>query len=152
MFATEKERYRAAGIILLNGNENAYGPPLSARKAMSEALGTSNRYPDDQSSSLKQQIADFWKIGKENILLGAGSSEFLGLVPLMVSSTKGNIVTAEPSYKIWYGQADSFGLSVKKIPLTNEKKLDLGAMTSAMDSDTRMVYVCNPNNPVGTYV
>jgi len=152
LFATEKERYRAAGIILLNGNENAYGPPASARKAMSEALISSNRYPDDQSSELKQQIADFWKVGKKNILLGAGSSEFLGLVPLLVSSTKGNIVTAEPSYRIWNGQAESFGLSIKRIPLANDKTLNLGEMWSAVDSNTRMVYLCNPNNPVGTYI
>lgn len=152
LFATEKEKYRAAKVILLNGNENAYGPSASARKAMSEALGNSNRYPDDQVAALKQQIADHWEIGKENILLGSGSSEFLGLVPLLVSSSKGNIVTAEPSYRIWNGQAESFGLSFKRISLANDKTLSLGEMMSAMDSDTRMMYVCNPNNPVGTYI
>jgi histidinol-phosphate aminotransferase len=153
LYATEKERYRAAGIILLNGNENAYGPSAAARKAMSEALGSSNRYPDDQTAALKQQIAGFWKIGKENILLGAGSSEFLGLIPLLISSTKGNIITAEPSYRIWTTQAETFGLSIKRIPVSaGDKTLALGEMWSAMDSDTRMMYVCNPNNPVGNYV
>jgi len=153
LFATEKEKYRAAGIILLNGNENAYGPSAGARKAMSEVLGSSNRYPDDQTSLLKQQIAEFWNISKENILLGAGSSEFLGLVPLSVSSTKGNIVTAEPSYRVWNRQAESFGLSVKRIPLSaGDKTLSLGEMMSAMDNETRLMYLCNPNNPVGTYV
>ena len=153
LFATEKEKYRAAGMILLNGNENAYGPSPSARKAMSEVVGSSNRYPDDQSSLLKQQIAEFWQVGKENILLGAGSSEFLGLVPLLISSTKGNIVTAEPSYRVWNGQAGSFGLSIKRIPLSvGDKTLSLGEMWSAMDDNTRMMYVCNPNNPVGNYI
>jgi histidinol-phosphate aminotransferase len=152
LFATEKERYRAAGIILLNGNENPYGPPEAARKAMSEVSGSSNRYPDGQASVLKQQIAAFWNIGQENILLGAGSSEFLGLVPLLVSSTKGNIITAEPSYRIWSGQAEALGLSFKRIPLTKDRKLDLSAMLSATDANTRMIYVCNPNNPVGTHV
>ena len=109
IFATEKERYRAAGIILLNGNENAYGPSIAARKAMTEAAGNSNRYPDDQVSILKKQVAEFWGIGTENILFGAGSSEFLGLVSLLVSSTKGKIITAEPSYRVWNGQAESFG-------------------------------------------
>lgn len=151
-FATEKERYRASGIILLNGNENAYGPSPAARKAMSEALGASNRYPDDQVAALKQQLAEFWKVGKENILLGAGSSEFLGLVPLLVTSSKGNIVTAEPSYKIWNEQAEAFGSMINRVSLNADRKLDLDKMLSAMDSNTRMMYVCNPNNPVGTYV
>jgi histidinol-phosphate aminotransferase len=151
IFATEKERYRAAGIILLNGNENAYGPSAAARKAMTEAVGTSNRYPDYQVSTLKKQVAEFWNVGMENILFGAGSSEFLGLVSLLVSSNKGTIITAEPSYKVWNGQAESFGLGFKRIPVATDKTLDLAGMMSAIDADTKMMYVCNPNNPVGTY-
>jgi histidinol-phosphate aminotransferase len=152
IFATEKERYRAAGIILLNGNENAYGPSSAARKAMTEGVGNSNRYPDDHVAALKKQIAEFWNIGTENILFGAGSSEFLGLVSLLVSSTKGKIITAEPSYRVWSGQAESFGLSFKRIPVATDKTFDLAGMTSAIDDNTRMMYVCNPNNPTGTYV
>src|SRR5258705_1160162 len=152
VFATEKERYRAAGIILLNGNENAYGPSAAARKAMSEATGSTNLYPDDQVSALKKQVAAFWQVGSENILFGAGSSEFLGLASLLVSSNKGTIITGEPSYKVWNGQAESFGLSFKRIPVANDKTLSLGEMMSAMDGNTRMMYVCNPNNPIGTYV
>src|SRR5436190_322394 len=152
IFATEKERYRAAGIILLNGNENAYGPSAAARKAMTEAAGNSNRYPDDQVSALKKQVAEFWNIGTENILFGAGSSEFLGSVSLLVSSPKGKIITAEPSYRVWNGQAESFGLGFKRIPVTTDKTLDLSGMMSAMDGDTRMMYMCNPNNPIGNYV
>ena len=152
IFATEKERYRAEGIILLNGNENPYGPSAAARKAMTEAAGTSNRYPDDQVAALKKQVAEFWNVGRENILFGAGSSEFLGLVSLLVSSNKGTIITAEPSYKVWNGQAESFGLGFKRIPVAIDKTLDLPAMVSAIDGDTRMMYICNPNNPIGSYV
>jgi histidinol-phosphate aminotransferase len=119
---------------------------------MAEAAASSNRYPDDQLSDLKKQVAEFWSIGTENILFGAGSSEFLGLVSLLVSSTKGKIITAEPSYRVWNGQAESFGLGFKRIPVANDKTLALSAMMSAIDADTRMMYICNPNNPVGTYV
>ena len=152
LFGTERERWRAAGIILLNSNENAYGPSEAAKKAMLEALGNSNRYPDEQIPVLKKEIADFWGVGKENILLGAGSSEILGLVSLMVSSTRGHVITAEPSYRVWNNQAESFGLSFKRIPLANDKTHDLGEMMTAINAETRMIYVCNPNNPVGTYV
>ncbi len=152
LFATEREKWRAAGIILLNSNENAYGPSETARKAMAEALGNSNRYPDEQLPVLKKEIADFWRLGKDNILMGAGSSEILGLTSLLVSSTKGHVITAEPSYRVWNNQAVAFGLSFKRIPLANDKTHDLGEMMSAIDADTRMIYVCNPNNPAGTYV
>lgn len=150
LLATERERYRAAGIILLNSNENAYGPSLATRKAMAEALASSNRYPDDNIPNLKQQIADFWQVEKENILMGAGSSEFLGLTSILVSSKKGNVIIAEPSYRVWNNQAESLGLNFVRIPLNSERNHHLGNMMSAIDIKTRMIYVCNPNNPVGT--
>lgn len=152
MFATERERYRAAGIILLNSNENAYGPSAATKKAMAEALVNSNRYPDEMIPVLKKEIAEFWGVSTENILMGAGSSEILGLTSLLVSSPKGHVITAEPSYRVWNGQAESFGLQFKRIPLANDKTLSLDEMMSAIDENTRMMYVCNPNNPVGTYV
>jgi histidinol-phosphate aminotransferase len=152
LFASERERYRAEGLILLNSNENAYGPPASAQKAMMNVLQNTHRYPDECLTNFKKQIADFWSVGQENVLLGAGSSEFLGLVSLLVASSNGSIVTAEPSYRVWNGQAEAMGLRFKRIPLSADKKPDLAAMLSAIDKQTRLVYVCNPNNPTGTYV
>jgi histidinol-phosphate aminotransferase len=151
MYAGDWQRQNPAGMILLNSNENAYGPSAATIKAMAEALVNSNRYPDEQIPLLKQQIANHWEVSKENILMGAGSSELLGLTSLMVSSLKGNVITAEPSYRVWNGQAESFGLQFKRVPLANDKTHDLAGMMSAMDKDTRMIYICNPNNPVGTY-
>jgi histidinol-phosphate aminotransferase len=152
LLAAENTMPRTDGIILLNSNENAYGPSPAAKKAMTEALINSNRYPDEQIPVLKKEIADFWSVDKENILMGAGSSEILGLTFLMVSAIKGNVITAEPSYKVWNSQAESFGLQMKRLPLTDKKKLDLNSMLAAVDSSTRMMYICNPNNPTGTYI
>lgn len=152
IFAIEKQPWQPGNAIFLNSNENAYGPSAATRKAMVEALVNSNRYPDEQIPKLKKQIADFWQVETENILMGAGSSELLGYTSLLASSKKGNVITAEPSYRVWNSQAASFGLQFKRLPLTNDKGLNLGTMMSAMDDDTRMMYLCNPNNPTGTYV
>ena len=152
LLAAERKKHIPGTVILLNSNENAYGPSMASRKAMTEALVNSNRYPDEQLPILKKQIADFWQVGKENILMGAGSSEILGLTSLLVSSPKGNVIIGEPSYRVWNGQAESFGLQFIRVPLDAGRKLDLEKMTSAIDNNTRMIYVCNPNNPTGTYV
>jgi histidinol-phosphate aminotransferase len=151
IFAAEEKRPHS-GAILLNSNENAYGPSASSRKAMTEALLHTNRYPDEQLPKLKEKIAAFWKVKPENILLGAGSSEILGLVSLYVSVQKGNIITADPSYRVWNGQPESFGLNFVRIPLNTERNLDLNKMLSQINDDTRMMYVCNPNNPTGIFV
>jgi histidinol-phosphate aminotransferase len=150
LYASEKERYRAAGNILLNSNENAYGPSAATRKAMADALVNSNRYPDDMVPMLKKEVAAFWGVGSENILMGAGGSELLATMNLYSSVNKGKMVTAHPSFNAWTRQAEALGMKVVYVPLNTEKKLDLPAMLSAIDSETRMIYVCNPNNPSGT--
>ena len=151
-WAEEKRFFNPANPIWLNSNENAYGPSPFAQKAMLNAYKNSNRYPDDYLPLLKKKIAEHWNVGAENILLGAGSSDIIGQACYHASRTKGHIVTAEPSYRVWNSQASSFGLSFNRIPLTDEKKIDPGKMVSAITNETRMVYFCNPNNPTGTFV
>ncbi|MEP7110242.1 MAG: histidinol-phosphate transaminase [Ferruginibacter sp.] len=140
------------GAILLNSNENPYGPPPLARKAILHAYPESNRYPDEYIPVLIKKIAQHWGVGPENILMGAGSSEIIGLVSLHSSMKKKKFITAEPGYKVWNGQAASFGATFDRIALTTERKTDLAAMAAAIDHETAMVYVCNPNNPTGTFV
>lgn len=136
--------------ILLNSNENAYGPSPMARKAMMEAYLSSNRYPDDYIGPFKKKIADHWNVGPEHILLGAGSSEIIGLATHHASLNKGHVLVGEPAYKVWNGQAEAFGLAFNRIPLNEKKVHDLNKMLSAVTHETSMVYICNPNNPTGT--
>lgn len=150
-YAQENFFFNPANPILLNSNENAYGPSPFAQKAILESYKNSNRYPDDYIPVLKKRIAEHWNVSIENILLGAGSSDIIGLSCQLAAKTKGHVITAEPSYRVWNGQAGSFGLSFKRIPLNDEKKTDLTKMVDAIGGETRMVYFCNPNNPTGTF-
>ena len=143
--------YPSQGAVMLNSNENAYGPSPLAKKAILEYYLKSNRYPDDYIPLLLKKIATHWGVAAENILLGAGSSEIIGLAALHVSGKKKKVITAEPGYKVWNGQAASFGLEFERIALTPERKNDLSAMLAAVDDETAMVYICNPNNPTGTF-
>ena len=136
--------------ILLNSNENAYGPSPAARKAILDNYLLSNRYPDDLIPVLKKAIAQHWNVAEENILLGAGSSDIIGLTCMHVSKIKGDVITTEPSYKVWNNQALAFGLNFKRNPLPRNEKLNIEKLYGPVTSDTRMVYICNPNNPTGT--
>jgi len=151
-YAEQRKFFDPANPIWLNSNENAYGPSPLAQKAILEAYRKSNRYPDDYLPLLKKKIAEHWNVGMENILLGAGSSDIIGLACQHTSKTKGHILTSEPSYKVWNGQASSYGCSFKRIPLTGEKKTDVAKVVEAINDETRMIYFCNPNNPTGTFV
>jgi histidinol-phosphate aminotransferase len=136
--------------ILLNSNENAYGPSPMAKKAMMDAYLNSNRYPDDYIPVLKKKIAAHWNVGAENILLGAGSSDIIGLTAAHIANTKGHIIVGDPAYRVWNGQAENYGLSIHRIALNDNRVHNLEKMLGSITTDTRMMYICNPNNPTGT--
>lgn len=136
--------------ILLRSNENPYGPSPLARAAMTESVNSSNRYRWDLWSELISLIAKKNNVTDNNILLGAGSTEILDLVLQYAALNKGNFIIAETTFDYWIAPADKLGLKKIAIPLTNDKRHDLTSMLKAIDSDTKMVYICNPNNPTGT--
>ncbi len=144
------KRNSPGGPIRLSSNENPYGPSPMARKAMTDAVAGSNRYPWVNTNLLIDKIAAPYGLKNENVLMAAGSSEILGLVAHYASLQKGNAVSADPTFRSWWNAAEKCGLNIIKIPLTVDKKHDLTAMLSSINSQTRLVYVCNPNNPTGT--
>jgi histidinol-phosphate aminotransferase len=148
-----------ANLIFLRSNENPYGPSPLARKAFLDNANISNRYNWDVATQLISDLALRNSVKDENILLGAGSTEILDLVAKFVSLHKGhepkvtgnaNYVIADPSYDYWTVTLDNLGLTKNKVPLTTDKKINLQAMLAAVNQDTKLVYICNPNNPTGT--
>ena len=146
-------------LILLRSNENPYGPSPLARKAFSNNTNVSNRYNWDVAEQLISDLAKRNNVKDENIVLGAGSTEILDWVAKFVSLDKGsepkvtgsaNYVIADPSYDYWTVTLDTLGLKKNKVPLTTDKKINLQAMLEAVNQDTKLVYICNPNNPTGT--
>ncbi|OUL61292.1 histidinol-phosphate transaminase [Flavobacterium sp. AJR] len=136
--------------ILLRSNENPYGPSPLARAAMAKSVNSSNRYNWKLWSELISLIAKKNNVSDNNILLGAGSTEILDLVLQYAALNKGNFIIAGTTFDYWIAPSDKLGLKKITIPLTDDKKHDLTAMLKAIDSDTKMVYICNPNNPTGT--
>lgn len=136
--------------IKLNANENPHGPSPKSRQAMLEAVNISNRYQWDTNGVLREEIGRLTGHTRDHITLGAGSSELLGLVSLWAAYKKGHVVASEPTFKLWMPAARRMGLSTRLVPLTPSKHNDLQRLMDAADSDVRMVYLCNPNNPTGT--
>lgn len=136
--------------ILLRSNENPYGPSPLARAAMQKSINSSNRYGWDLSAELISLIAKKNNVLDHNILLGAGSTEILDLVLQYTALKKGNFVLAETTFNYWTFPSEKLGIKKITVPLTAVKKHDLPAMLKAIDSETKMVYICNPNNPTGT--
>jgi histidinol-phosphate aminotransferase len=139
-------------VIRLTSNENPYGPSPMARKAMSEAILKSNRYPWDDTSRLREKIGKLFNLTKEHVIIGAGSSEILGLIGQYVARDKSHFVSPDNTFRIWRRAALDSGATMTRTDLTADKKFDLAAMEKAVTTNTKLLYVCNPNNPTGTIV
>jgi histidinol-phosphate aminotransferase len=136
--------------IYLRSNENPYGPSVLARAAMAKSVNSSNRYNWDLTSELISKIAEKNNLLAENIIVGAGSTEILDLVVRYCAIDKGSFVLADPTFNYWTATAEKLGLKKIAVPLTVAKHHDLAAMLKAMEPDTKLIYICNPNNPTGT--
>ncbi len=138
-------------FVKLTMNELSFGPLPEAREAIISSLSRAGRYPDRDSTPLRQAIANACPgVAPENIVVGNGSSEVL--VDLMQTLERpGEVIIPWPSFPFYVSSANVVGLSVRKVDLDANHKADLDAMLSAVTGETRAVILCNPNNPSGTY-
>lgn len=134
----------------LNSNENKFGPSPAAKQALTSQVSYGNLYGWDAASSLQAEIAEREGVKAENILIGPGSTDFLEKFAIAFFMNGGNLVSADPTFMTLISVAEAVGAEWKNIPLTKSWSHDLPAMERAVDQDTKMVYVCNPNNPTGT--
>lgn len=136
----------------LFANENPFGPSEKAKKAIVDILPVAYQYPFMAMGDLTSKIAAFEKIDQKNILLAAGSTPLLMAAALAYYKPGCNVVSADPTYADLPSKAERVGAKWVKVPLTADYKLDLEAMEKAVDDNTAIVYVCNPNNPTATIV
>lgn len=136
-------------VARLNANENPYGPPMSAQKAVADSVKFGNRYAWKEMFDLIDKIAKKEGVPADHIMMGPGSSDLLEKVAIVTFMKGGNIVSADPCYMSLVNVAESVGAKWKAVPCTADWSHDLKAMEAAIDKDTKLVYVCNPNNPTG---
>jgi histidinol-phosphate aminotransferase len=138
------------GPIRLSSNENPYGPSPMARTAMAGSIPLGNRYQWQMIRDLISAVAVKNKLTDDNVLVGAGSTQIIDTAIQFAAVQKENFIVAEPTFSRWADAAGNSGLHKISVPLTTDKRHDLPAMLQAIKADTRMIYICNPNNPTGT--
>ncbi len=136
--------------ILLDHNENAYGPSEKVLAVLREAPSLSNRYPRTDYELLRGKLVALHAIKDEQLLLGCGSSEILRLAAGALLGPGKRLIQAVPTYPALAGFARSAGAEVVDVPLTKRFEHDLEAMLAGARNSAGLVYICNPNNPTGT--
>lgn len=139
-------------LTRLGRNENPYGPSLRVREAIMRGTNHCWCYPYAFQKELVDLIAKTHELSTENILLTAGSSEGLRISGLAYGNNGGEIITADPSYLELTDYAQLFGGTINQVPLSDDLQYDLEAMEKRIKKDTKLVYICNPNNPTGRLI
>jgi len=134
----------------LLANENPWGPSKKAIAAIAESAVRGNRYVYNSSLKMVEILAQKEGVKPENVLLAAGSTDILEKTAFALCMKGGNVISADPSYLSLVKTATAIGATWKNIPLKADYSHDLAAMEKAIDADTKLVYICNPNNPTGT--
>jgi len=138
------------GKIKLSSNENPLGPSPKAIEAIEEILQGVHRYPDGSSMNLRKALAEHLEIDPEWLIIGNGSDEILALACGALLDTGDRGILAENTFSEYQFSVKLFGGEAKAIPL-KEGTYDLDAMAEAVNEKSKILFVCNPNNPTGTY-
>jgi len=143
--------YGIADIVKLASNENPLPPFPEVSAAMAEIVSGVNRYPDSGCFELTKALSGATGIAGESLWFGAGSSELLTAVARAVGGEGTSVVFGWPSFAMYPINAALGGSEPIQVPLDSRHRYDLDRMAGAIRSDTTLVFLCNPNNPTGTY-
>ncbi|MGZ4511285.1 MAG: histidinol-phosphate transaminase [Mycobacterium sp.] len=141
------------GSIKLASNETVFGPLPSVRAAIEKATDEVNRYPDNGCVQLKAALAGHLGPGyaPEHVAVGCGSVSLCQQLVQITASVGDEVIMGWHSFELYPPQVQTAGATAVKVPLT-EHTYDLDAMLAAITDRTRLIFVCNPNNPTSTVV
>ncbi|MBT6330808.1 MAG: aminotransferase class I/II-fold pyridoxal phosphate-dependent enzyme [Kordiimonadaceae bacterium] len=151
-FLTPNVNPTAENPIRAHFNENVYGHSLKARKAMEDALDDSHKYAFGVFFELMQLMAKLEDIPRKYVTLGAGSTEFLEKAAVFNRIEGGAIIAPDPTYGDIIRFAGSLGSKLIRVPVAEDMSIDLKDIRAAVTDEVKLIYLCNPNNPIPTVI
>ncbi|MDB5198779.1 MAG: histidinol-phosphate aminotransferase [Chitinophagaceae bacterium] len=140
-YSSARHEFKGEASVFLDANENSFGSPLP------EAF---NRYPDPLQWKLKSELSKIKSIPAENIFIGNGSDEVIDLAyRIFCNPGKDNVIICPPTYGMYEVSANINDVETKKVNLTKNFQLDVDGILNATDENTRLLFICSPNNPTG---
>jgi histidinol-phosphate aminotransferase len=140
-YSSARSEYSGTANVFLDANENSYGSPLTKWY---------NRYPDPLQWDLKKKIAAIKNVPAENMLLGNGSDECIDLlIRAFCEPQKDNLIICPPTYGMYEVYGNINNVEVREVPLLPGFQLNLEAIEASIDDNTKLIFICSPNNPTG---
>ncbi|MDR6784828.1 histidinol-phosphate aminotransferase [Pedobacter africanus] len=149
-YSTARDEYKGQASIFLDANENSYGSPLAKDTAPEVNY---NRYPDPLQLDLKDAISKIKGVPIENTFLGNGSDEAIDLLfRAFCEPGRDNVVILPPTYGMYEVSAGINNVEIRKVNLLPSFQLDLEGIAEAIDENTKLLFICSPNNPTGNSI
>jgi histidinol-phosphate aminotransferase len=143
-YSSARDEFSGDAKVFLDANENSLGSP---------SLKWYNRYPDPHQKIVKDKISVIKRIPAENIFLGNGSDECIDIIfRCFCEPGKDNVIICPPTYGMYAVSANINNVGLKKVPLLNDFQLDLIHLENAIDTNTKIIWICSPNNPTGNSI
>lgn len=140
-YSSARHEFTGQADVFLDANENAFGSPASENF---------NRYPDSFQLELKKKIGSIKGLLPDCVFLGNGSDEVIDLLFRAVCNPGiDNVIITPPTYGMYEVSANINDVFVKKVPLTSDFQLDLESISELVDENTKLIFLCSPNNPTG---
>lgn len=146
-----KREYNIDKVIKLASNENPYGCSPHVETAVLSSLHDTATYPDGYATELRKKVSDHLNVNENQLLFGSGLDEVIQIISRVLLCEGDNIITANETFPQYKHHAIIEGAEVREIPLDNGS-FNLDEMFQAIDDRTKIVWICNPNNPSGTYL
>jgi histidinol-phosphate aminotransferase len=145
------QEYGVSHLYRLNNNENFLGPPVAARRIIENfRAGRALVYPSGDSYDLRVSLARKLGVGEDGLLIGNGSCEVISAVIKALCEAGDNIITADKTFAVYEWVAEFSGIEARLVPLV-DYAFDPQGMLERIDEKTKIIFICNPNNPTGTY-
>jgi len=141
--------YGLTSIVKLASNENPLGPSKKAIEAIKKEAENIHIYPDGAALELRQKIADKNGLDMSQVLIGSGGEQILKLIAHTFVNEGDEVIFGAPSFALYDIMSSHIGAKCISLPLTEDFKHDLKAFEKHINGNTKIVYVCNPNNPTG---
>jgi len=143
-YSSARDEYQGEASIFLDANENAFGSPLDQQF---------NRYPDPLQYNLKKRITEIKGVPPRNIFVGNGSDEAIDILfRSFCNPGVDNVILVPPTYGMYEVSANINDIEARKVSLTEDYQLNLEGIADAIDKNTKLIFICSPNNPTGNSI
>jgi histidinol-phosphate aminotransferase len=143
-YSSARDEFKGEASVYLDANENAFGSPLSQNF---------HRYPDPMAYAVKMRLSEIKGVPVRNIFLGNGSDEAIDILfRSFCNPGVDNVIIVPPTYGMYEVSANINDVQLKRVNLTGDYQLNLEGIAEAIDKNTKLIFICSPNNPTGNSI